>query len=102
MASWFPTTAAYRALSNAGRHCSKNASQIEPWPLAYEMSPAWISSRPPKEEEEEEETPVSVGDSRSAATAAEVFLVAAKVHPGDCVEGLASPVPIAFFPPAKE
>ena len=31
---WLPTTAAYRALSRAGLHCSKNASQIDPWPLA--------------------------------------------------------------------
>ena len=39
----------------------------------------------------------AAGDSRSAATAAEVFLVAAKIQPGDCVEGDASPVPVLVF-----
>ena len=41
-------------------------------------------------------SPASSGDSRSAATATEVFLVAAKIHPGDCVDGDASPVPVGF------
>ena len=107
---WLPTTAAYRARSSAGLHCSKNASQIEPWPLAYEMSPAWTSKRPRNPDRELFSfaaafasfglfafSASSGADSRSAATAAEVFLVATKIHPRDCVEGEASPVPVFFF-----
>ena len=69
------------------------------------MSPAWMSSRPLKPGvfsffsfELFFLSPASGGgDSKSAATAAEVFLVAAKIQPGDCVEGDASPVPVPFM-----